>query len=82
MESIIKTLYINIPRPQGPDDPELEKAKEEYFRMSDLISRQYGLDFLDRFTALRGRIDQRNWEREFSLGFQACARLMLEALEG
>ena len=81
MDSIIETLYINLPRPQAQDDLELEKAKEEYFQMSDLIARQYGLDFIDRFTALRERIDSRSREREFSVGFRTCARLMLEVLE-
>ena len=32
MDSIIETLYINLSRPQAPDDPELEKAKAEYNR--------------------------------------------------
>ena len=32
MDSIIETLYINLSRPQAPDDPELEKAKAEYKR--------------------------------------------------
>lgn len=80
MESIIETLYINLDRPQAPDDPERENAKEEYSKMCDLIQAQYGPDFLDRFTALRDRINSRNREREFSLGFRACARLMWEAL--
>lgn len=82
MESIIETLYINLPRPQVPDDLELEKAKEEYLQMSDLIAKQYGLDFIDRFANLREQIDSQSREREFSLGFRTCARLMLEALEG
>ncbi len=80
MEPIIKTLYINLNRPQEPDDPEMENIKEEYSKMCDLIARQYGLDFVDRLAALRDRINQRSWEREFSNGFRACARLMLEAL--
>ena len=39
MESIIETLYINLSRPQAPDDPELEKTKEEYFKMCDIPGR-------------------------------------------
>ena len=80
MESIIETLYINLSRPQAPDDPELEKTKEEYFKMCDILQAQYGPDFLDRFAALRQRIDGAGREAEFSRGFRACARLMLEAL--
>ena len=45
MESIIETLYINLSRPQTPDDPELEKTKEEYFKMCDILQAQYGPDF-------------------------------------
>lgn len=82
MESIIETLYINLNRPQAPDDPELEKIKQEFFSMNDLIARQYGLDFADRFTALHRRIVARGEKKEFSKGFHACARLMLEALGG
>ena len=81
MESIIETLYINLDRPQVPDDLEREKAKEEYLKMSDIIKAQYGLDFLDRMSALRHQIDGFCGEAEFSLGFRACARQMLEALK-
>lgn len=80
MESIIETLYINLPRPQAPDDPELEDTRAEYSKMCDTLKAQYGPDFLDRFTALRDRLNQRSWEQEFSFGFHTCARLMLEAL--
>ncbi|MCI8989922.1 MAG: hypothetical protein HFF59_03795 [Lawsonibacter sp.] len=48
--------------------------------MCDILQAQYGPDFLDRFAALRQRIDGAGREAEFSLGFRACARLMLEAL--
>ncbi len=81
MESIIETLYIDLPRPQVPDDLDLEKIKEEYFKMSDMIAEHYGLEFMDRFTALRERISRHDQEMEFSFGFRTCARLMLEALE-
>ena len=80
MECIIETLYINLSRPQAPDDPELEKAKEEFFGMCDIIKAQYGLCFLDRLTALQSQIDGHRGEMDFSAGFRACARLMLEAL--
>lgn len=82
MESIIETLYINLDRPQAPDDPELEKAKQEYRKMSDILKAQYGLEFLDRMTALRQRIDGHSRWGEFSFGFCTCARLMLEMLTG
>ena len=49
--------------------------------MIDIIKAQYGLDFLDRMSALRHQIDGFCGEAEFSLGFRACARLMLEALK-
>ncbi|MCI9268766.1 MAG: hypothetical protein HFF40_07880 [Lawsonibacter sp.] len=48
--------------------------------MCDILQAQYGPDFLDRFAALRQRIDGAGREAEFSLGFRTCARLMLEAL--
>lgn len=80
MNSIIETLYIDLDRPQAPYDPELEKAKEEYLKMSDMLKAQYGPEFLDRMSALRDRLDRRSWEQEFSFGFRACARLILEAL--
>lgn len=80
MESIIETLYINLDRPQVPDSLELEQAKEEYFKMSDIIKAQYGPEFLDRMSALRQKIDGCYGEEKFSLGFRACARLILEAL--
>lgn len=80
MERIIETLYINLDRPQAPDDPERKKAIEEYPKMCDMIKAQYGPDFLDRMSALRQRIDRGGGEEEFSMGFRACARLMLEAL--
>lgn len=81
MESIIETLYINLDRPQVLNHPEREKAKAEYLKMSDIIKAQYGPDFLDRMAALRQQIDGYCGEDEFCLGFRACARLMLEALE-
>ena len=77
MERIIETLYINLNRPQAPDDPELEEIKREYSQLCDLFQAQYGTDLVDRFTALRDRIDRRDREREFSFGFRACARLLL-----
>jgi len=80
MESIIETLYINLPRPQAPDEPGMEELRREYDHMRDQITQQYGMDFVDRFTLLREQINQRNWEREFTFGFHACARLFLEAL--
>ena len=80
MESILETLYINLNRPQVPDDPGRENAKEEYFKMCEILNAQYGPDFLDRMSALRAQIDRRSWETEFSFGFRTCARLMLEAL--
>ncbi|MCI9566469.1 MAG: hypothetical protein HFF54_00825 [Lawsonibacter sp.] len=80
MERIIETLYINLNRPQAPDDPELEEIEREYSQLCDLFQAQYGTDLVDRFTALRDRIDRRDREREFSFGFRACARLLLEAL--
>lgn len=80
MGSIIETLYINLDRPQAPNGPELEKVKGEYAKMCDIIQAQYGPDFLDRFEALWDQLNQRNWQTEFSLGFRACAQLMLETL--
>lgn len=80
MESIIETLYINLDRPQAFDDLERKQAEEEYLRMSNLIKAQYGPDFLDRFTGLLMRMDRQDGESEFSSGFRACARLILEAL--
>ena len=80
MENIIETLYINLNRPQAPDDPELEKTKEEYSKMCDIIHAQYGLDFLDRFAELQDRIDGHHWMEDFTFGFQTCARLILESL--
>ena len=80
MESILGTLYINLDRPQAPDDPERNQALEEYLKMSDIIQAQYGPDFLDRMSMLQQRMDGHCGEQEFALGFQTCARLMLEAL--
>ncbi len=81
MENIIETLYINLPRPQAPDDPGMEELQKEYDQMRDQITQQYGMEFMDRFTLLREQLNQRNWERECTFGFRACARLLLEALE-
>ena len=81
MESIIETLYINLLRPQAADSPEYEKTYAEFSKMCDLIQEQYGLDFLDRLTALHGQLKCRSGEREFFLGFHAGVRLMLEVLE-
>ena len=80
MESIIETLYINLNRPQAPESPELEKDREEYFKMCEILKEQYGREFVDRMFALRRRIEGHHGEEEFSFGFQACARLMLEVL--
>ena len=80
MERIIETLYINLNRPQVPDSPDLDRDKEKYSQMCDMLQAQYGTDFLDRFTALRDRISRQTQEREFSFGFRACARLILEVL--
>lgn len=80
MESIIETLYINLDRPQVQEDPNLEQIKAEYDEMRELIAKQYGPDFMDRFTNLRDRLNERDWEREFSLGFRTCTRLLQEAL--
>lgn len=82
MESIIETLYINLDRPQAPNDPELERDKEEYNKMCEMLKAQYGLEFLDRMFALENRICGCRGEEEFLFGFQTCARLMLEALGG
>jgi len=79
MENIIETLYTYLTRPQAPD-LELKKVKEEYLKMSGLLNEQYGPDFMDRFNALQEQIRKHNSEREFFLGFRACARLFLEAL--
>ena len=80
MENIIETLYINLNRPQAPESPELEKDRKEYFKMCEILTEQYGLEFVDRMFALRRRIEGHHVEEEFSFGFQACARLMLEVL--
>lgn len=80
MESIIETLYNNLDRPQPLNDPELEKLKEEYSQMSNLIKSHYGVDFLDRYAALWTKINKDKPEEAFSAGFRTCARLMLEAL--
>ena len=80
MDSIIETLYINLSRPQAPDDPEPEKAKAEYLKMSDLLKAQYGPEFLDRMSGLRCQIDGNSGEEAFFLGFRTCAHLLLEAL--
>lgn len=78
MESIIETLYINLDRPQAPDD--LESEKEEYLKMCEMLQAQYGPEFVDRMFTLENRILGCRGEEEFSFGFRACARLMLEAL--
>jgi len=80
MESIIETLYTYLSRPQALDEPGMEELKKEYLQMCDQVTRQLGMEFVDRFTLLREQLNQRNWEREFTLGFRACARLMVEAL--
>jgi len=81
MENIIETLYTYLSRPQSPDDPELEKIKEEYFKMCDLMTAHFGVGFMDRYDTLQDQIKNHKREREFFLGFQACAHLMLEVLE-
>lgn len=79
MESILETLYIYLSRPQAPDN--LDAEKKEYLEMSGQIAEQFGTDFMDRFAALRDKLNQWNWQKEFTFGFRTCARLMLELLE-
>ena len=76
MERIIETLYINLNRPQAPDDPELEEIEREYSQLCDLFQAQYGTDLVDRFTALRDRIDRRDRECAFPFRLHPRARLM------
>jgi len=49
--------------------------------MCDLMTAHFGVDFIERYDTLRDQIRGNNSQREFFLGFKACARLMLEALE-
>lgn len=81
MESIIKLLYSYLPQPERPSDPELEKKRAEYLKMSACISDQYGLEFLDRFTDLYTQVNDRTMEQTFSDGFLYGACLMMELLE-
>ena len=81
MENILELLYTELSHMKTPDYPGREKDLEEYWKMCDLIGRQYGVEFMDHYSELQERVKGDTEKEKFFSGFRACARLILEALK-
>ncbi len=78
MDDIVARLYNEFGW-KGESRPEdQKKILTEYLSMCERIEPIFGMDFLDRFAALKGELDRGDELTDFREGMRLGARLALE----
>ena len=79
MENILDQLYMNMYEPDRLSQENRQVLWAEYLPMCQKVTEAFGLDFTDRFTLLKARLEEENSRSAFRQGVRLGLRLALEA---